>query len=81
MEKTNYCKIVDCLSRCTLIDTKEQYKCKFFIKASKSALNSNQCRAYRPDYNNHCDNTNAQMDAIKPATKDNDKIEPIDFSY
>lgn len=63
MEKPNYCKTIDGLSRCTLTDVKEQYKCQFFIKASKSALNPEQCSHYRPDLGDHCDNHEAQMAA------------------
>jgi homoserine kinase len=70
----------DLLSRCTLTDIKEQYKCKFFVKASKSALNQEQCSHYRSDFDNHCDNVNAQMAAAgEIMTKEKD-IKP-DFSY
>ena len=79
MEKTNYCKMIDCLSRCTLVDVKEQYKCGFFVKASQSARDPNQCSHYRPDLNNHCDNTKAQMNAVNLAVKKEDI--PTDFSY
>lgn len=82
MDKTNYCKMIDCLSRCMLIDVKEQYKCKFFVKASKSSLNPDQCRHYRSDFDNHCDSVKAQMDVVSETNKTKeDADKPIDFSY
>ncbi len=81
MEKTNHCKTGGYLSRCTLTETKERYKCKFFKKASNFALNPNQCRFYRPDYDEHCDNVDAQMDAEKPEVKEEKPVADTDLSY
>lgn len=80
MEKTNYCKMGNYLSKCTLTDPKEQYKCLFFIKASKSALNPEQCGHYRPDYDDHCDNISAQTNAIETVVKKEEETK-LDFSY
>jgi hypothetical protein len=59
---------------------KEHYKCQFFKKASKYAKYPEQCRYYRSDYNDHCDNIKAQMDAVKVITKEEEKPK-TDFSY
>jgi len=80
MEKTNFCKTVDNLARCTLENVKDQYTCKFFIKASKSARDPKQCRYYRQDLGDHCDNIKAQMHAEKVITKEEEKPK-TDFSY
>jgi len=79
MDRTNFCKMGDCMSVCTLIDTKEQYKCKFFIKASKSAIDPDRCRHYRPELSSHCDNPSAQADAVNVIAEE-EKPE-ADFSY
>jgi len=81
MEKTNFCKRENGFSKCTLENIKDQYTCRFFIKASKSALYPENCRYYRPEYDdNHCDNPNAQKDAEKSVVKKDEKT-PTDFSY
>lgn len=80
MEKTNYCKTVDGMSRCTTDSKKDRENCPFFEKASVSARDPEQCRHYRPDLGNHCDSIKAQIDAAKPATNNKDNI-VADFSY
>jgi len=79
MEKTNFCKRENGFSKCTLENIKDQYTCRFFIKASQSAKDPAKCRYYRTEYDNHCDNPNAQMDFEKIVVKKED-IKP-DFSY
>lgn len=80
MGKTNFCKTIDGLSRCTLENTKDQYTCLFFIKASQSAKNPSHCRYHRDEeYDNHCDNVNAQMDTEKASPVKEDIRS--DFSY
>ena len=83
MEKTNFCKMGDCMSKCTLTEIKEQYKCLFFIKASESAIDPNRCRYYRPELDNHCDNPAAQADSVNVVVKEKepDTESAADFSY